>query len=448
VAGNWFDSSFPYVTRFFSDGRAAQVNTQVVAEAANLFVNNTGHYAFTNFSYPNGTFAALGFGTSVFRVFPNQVGDGMAGINDSGAAVGYTMAGRTFIRAAGGGVTFLPFPTGITSMSPYGINNAGQVIGQACSSQRCSEVFLYSSGNVIDLATRISPQNDYSLLNGLSDGGAFLAQDPQGNRDVIEPVKPLFVANSSNTVTAYVPPYTGAPISTTSYFVSAPDGMAFDGKRNLYVANSGTNDVTEYAPPYIAEPIATIKNGINQPKGVAFDRSTGDLFVACADSVQIYAPPYTGTPIGRLTNAVNHPDAVAFDSKRDLFVSNIGNSTITIYQPPYTGAPTVTISKGRAYPRSLALNARGDLFVGFDTKYEPPTEEVVEYAPPYTGAPIATITDDVNAPYGLAVDGSGDLFVANFSNNNVTAYAPPYTGAPFATISTGVSTPNGLAFGP
>ncbi|HEV3155439.1 MAG TPA: NHL repeat-containing protein [Candidatus Baltobacteraceae bacterium] len=446
AANDMFSSSGPYLTQYFTNGQPAHVFHRDMGMAQNVFLSATGHFAYTNFIYLSGSYAAVGFGSNLMHIF-EHVNNAIAGINDRDVAVGYDN-NQAFLYSAAAGTTFISLPSGIVSMTPTGINNAGQVIGQACTLKRCLETFLYSSGNVIDVSAQISPKNSYRLIPGLADNGNFVAADPQGNYDIIQPAKPLFVGNwIANTVTAYAPPYT-VPLSTTSYFLSYPEGLAFDGKGNLFVANSGADDILEFAPPYTGEPIASIKRQVYAPRGLAFGPS-GNLFVASGDSVRIYPPPYTGGPIGRIVNGVRHPSAVAFDSKGNLFVANLGGSTVTEYAPPYTGAPIVRISNPLGYPRSLVLDAHDDLFVGNDTRLQN-FNAVLEYAPPYTGSPIATITNGVSGPYGLAMDAGGNLFVANFTSptSDVTAYAPPYTGAPIVIITNGVRDPWGLAFAP
>jgi len=153
--------------------------------------------------------------------------------------------------------------------------------------------------------------------------------------------KPLFVANeTSNKVTEYASPYTGAPIATISNSVNHPQGLAFDASGDLFVANYTKANVTEYAPPYTGAPTATISNSVSFPQGLAFDAS-GDLFVANAVGqgpngyVTEYAPPYTGAPIATITNSVG-VDVVglAFDASGDLFVANSNNNNVTEYAPP------------------------------------------------------------------------------------------------------------------
>lgn len=256
--------------------------------------------------------------------------------------------------------------------------------------------------------------------------------------------KALFIANNStNTVTEYAPPYTGAPAVTISNGVSGPTGLAVDARGNLFVS-TGSNSVVEYAPPYTGAPTATISSGLSQPFGPAFDQS-GNLFVANAgsNSATEYAPPYTGAPAATISNSVNEPFGLTLDSSDNLFISNYGSATVTEYAPPYTGAPTVTVSSGLSQPFGVAVDSSGNLFVANGGN-----NTVTEYAPPYNGAAAGTISSGLSKPIALVFDTSDNLFVANEMGNNVTEYAPPYSGAPSVTISKSVNSPLGVALSP
>jgi len=108
-------------------------------------------------------------------------------------------------------------------------------------------------------------------------------------------------------VTVYAPPYTNAPATTIAAGINAPVSIAFDGKSDLFVVNSGNDTVTEYAPPYTGAPIATV--GVAAAPLQLLIDGAGDLFVSSSSTteVQEIAPPYTavtqtmfvtGTPAG------------------------------------------------------------------------------------------------------------------------------------------------------
>lgn len=87
----------------------------------------------------------------------------------------------------------------------------------------------------------------------------------------------LFVPNQgANTVTAYAPPYSGAP-TIISGGQSQPIALAIDAAANLYVANYGNNTVTMYSPPYVGASWVTLSNGVNTPQALALSPPTGGM---------------------------------------------------------------------------------------------------------------------------------------------------------------------------
>jgi sugar lactone lactonase YvrE len=112
---------------------------------------------------------------------------------------------------------------------------------------------------------------DFTISNGVSDptGAAF---DSKGN---------LYVTNNANsTVTIYKPPLSAssAPSATLTNGVQYPYQDAFDSEGNLYVANGWlsygqqANTVTMYVPPFSGCSqglTTTITSGLNFPNGIA-----------------------------------------------------------------------------------------------------------------------------------------------------------------------------------
>ena len=109
---------------------------------------------------------------------------------------------------------------------------------------------LLSSSDIATLnytGLAIAPATFTASASGATNGTAAFA-----------PVSYLYVANSTNTVTVYAPPYTGAPAALISNSLNGPFGVAFLSG-NLFVANfnsfgSPASKVTEYAPPYTGHP--------------------------------------------------------------------------------------------------------------------------------------------------------------------------------------------------
>jgi hypothetical protein len=237
----------------------------------------------------------------------------------------------------------------------------------------------------------------------------------------------MFVANEAGSVTLYRLPFAGdaAPLETiagSKTGLSAPDGVAVNSARDLFVTNVEKNSVLEFAPG---------ANGNVSP-------------IAALDGPNTQL----GSPVG-----------VAVDSSGDLWVFNMGG-TITEYPPGSSGnvAPVHAINVwGPQYPcqqvsndpQTIAVDPSGNLWVDCGSM-------VLEYGPGATdGAdPEAVVTGpmtglETGASYccgyagGLALDGSGDIFVANEYNEtteaapSITEYPPGSDGdiAPVSTIS-------------
>jgi len=102
---------------------------------------------------------------------------------------------------------------------------------------------------------------------------------------------------------------------------SGPQGLATDGKGNLYVADTGNTRIQIYAPPYTKMP-KTLSDPGQNPVGVSVLNS-GE-FVAVMNiggSVTLYKDGKAGPPI-----PVGRMYFCAFDAKGDLYVDGLNSS--------------------------------------------------------------------------------------------------------------------------
>lgn len=158
-----------------------------------------------------------------------------------------------------------------------------------------------------------------------------------------------------------------------------------------------------------------------------------------ASEVLMYDPKKANPPSeGSISDGVSDPAGLAVDEKGALYVSNLGNNTITVY-PAGKTSPSLTIDSGLDGNYGVAVDSKGDVFA---TNLDNNT--VTGYRPGKT-SPYETITGFDN-PVGIAVDDSDNVYVACDSNN--TIYIIPAGSSEMENSGlTGLSGPIGVAFG-
>jgi hypothetical protein len=167
-----------------------------------------------------------------------------------------------------------------------------------------------------------------------------------------------FVANASTAVNLFTPPFTNssAPSTVVSGGLVSAIGDVLDNLGDLYVANSGVgggtgSNLEVFVPPYTGAPsVTTPTQAATAYRKMAGSGST--LYVCSVAGttgrIDAYGLPLTNTsvPAFAITTGVNVPEAIAFDQNGNMYVGNLGNSTITVYAPPFTAtsAPAVTLT--------------------------------------------------------------------------------------------------------
>ncbi len=248
---------------------------------------------------------------------------------------------------------------------------------------------LAMTGKVTPAVTISASAANFGALS--NPGG--LAFDASGN---------LWVTNlSNNTLVKFTPAQlaaSGTPLPATTISSSAqfngsldqPNGLAFDKDGNLWVTNrNGPQPLIKYTPAQQAAggaltPVVMIgaTNGsLNFPVGLAFDAG-GNLWVAnnLANTVVMFLPvrvAASGSPAPDLTlgangNSLKGPAGLAFDAGGNLWVANLGSSTLvqfkgstflpaggaTIHPTSVTASPTpnLTIQTGNLSSAGLAFD--------------------------------------------------------------------------------------------
>jgi sugar lactone lactonase YvrE len=284
-------------------------------------------------------------------------------------------------------------------------------------------VFVADSRN--NTIRRITPAGVVTTLAGTAgswgsaDGTGAAARFNGPSGVAVDGAGNVFVADSDNTIrkitpTRAVTTFAGTADSTgssdgtgaTARF-SSPSGVAVDGAGNVFVADSGNNTIRKITPAGMVTTLAGAASSgsadgtgaaarFNSPESVAVD-GAGNVFVADWGNSTIRKI----TPSGVVTTfagtagsygsadgtgaaaSFSFPTGVAVDGSGNLFVADLGNSTIRKITP----AGVVTTLAGTA---GSSGSADG------------------------TGAAAR-----FNGPHGVAVDGSGDVFVADTGNNAI-----------------------------
>jgi hypothetical protein len=215
-------------------------------------------------------------------------------------------------------------------------------------------------------------------------------------------------STSANAVSEIAPPYTGAITSITSG-VDDPYGVAFDSADNLYVANYGNSKLGVYANGAYATEKYTVS--LTSP-GYSATRFGSLLYVGEGSGVEVFSLPITSsaaTPIVKITTGVNEAYSVALDAAGDLFVSNLGASTVTEYPAPLASgeAPSVTLTGGMSGPCNIVFDANGNLYVN---NYS--GGDIEEFDPPFTisSVPVGTTSTMSDPCFGALVPSSASAF--------------------------------------
>ena len=277
----------------------------------------------------------------------------------------------------------------------------------------------------------------------------------------------IYIANGGTssiapTVTVYAASATGnaAPIRTiagSKTKLSAPEGIAVDASRKIYVTND-TPSVTVYAAGASgnaapAQDITGSKTLLDNPHGIALDSADNVYVDNIADpvsvpaSISVYAAGASGNvaPIQDISGSntqLNGVTGVATNSGGTIFAGNSDPGKITIYAAGATGnvKPVRSISGSKTQLNGLAgvaLDATGKVYV---VQTEASVSSVLVFGSKASGnvKPLTAISGSktgLTFPSGIAVDSAGKIYVSNAfvscecpNNGSVVVFATGSSG--------------------
>jgi len=216
-------------------------------------------------------------------------------------------------------------------------------------------------------------------------------------------------------------------LSTLSYSINNPEGLAVDGSGNLYVTDYTSNSVKEILavngsiPP--SPTIRTLATGFNQPTGVALD-SSGNLYVADSgnNAVKEILAVNGGMPasptVVTLGSGFKTPYGVGVDRAGNVFVADSGNSAvkeIVAVNGSIPASPTILTLETNAPVINLAFDGSGNLYL---TCFNSPVVELLAVNGSIPPSPTMRLFGNtLGSPIGLAVDSSGNVYVTNNQNS-------------------------------
>lgn len=285
------------------------------------------------------------------------------------------------------------------------------------------------------------------------------------------------------------------PLSSTSapnFSLTGVGGLFLGAnKSNVAVANnvSGICTISIFTQPLTSTSTAAATEAPDVPCELGAFDSSGNLWVAQANSIAEYTTPFSTnqTPALTVTTSVVAPIGVAFDSAQNLYVINSGFSStspqLLVFAPPYTSAPIIralplgtpaevvgvavngtTVAVG-VYGQTAGARPHGGSRTASEAQWpfagrpgatigrvSAAAGEVLLYTTPITSASNPTATIPEPSAEAVAFDSSGNLYVGDFATSTGTVdvfNAPLSSSSTIAySITSGIDNPGGIGFGP
>jgi hypothetical protein len=269
--------------------------------------------------------------------------------------------------------------------------------------------------------------------------------------------------------------FSGDGATALSASLNLPSGVAVDGPRDIFIADTANNVVREVvAATGAIQTIAGTTGGtLNGPTGVFVD-SSNNVYIAdtknnvirevsgSTGAVQIIVgtgtPGYLGDNGPPSQAELKLPTSVYVDPAGDIFIADTGNNVIrevvfatgkiqtvagmNAGSPGFGGDGGLATSALLSSPSGVFLDALGNIFIA-DTGNNVIREVLISnhniqtvagshaLGAGYSGDGGTATSAQLNAPLSVIVDPSGDLFIADTANNVIREV----TGGKISTVA-------------
>jgi large repetitive protein len=226
----------------------------------------------------------------------------------------------------------------VVELSPFAVNFWGVSIGTTSQTATLSYNVVASNETSPNVLTQGAPNLDFTLAGGSTCTGAVVEASQCTVNVTFAPKTPglrmgavQLTDSFGNVPTTMLRGIGQGPAiafgpgaqTTVASGLSYPEGVAVDGKGDVFIANHEGGSVLE-VPAGCTNTTCqtTLATGLVGPEGVAVD-GAGDLFIAATGNSSVMELPWTGTGYGSATTVVGGllaPNDVAVDGAGDLFI--------------------------------------------------------------------------------------------------------------------------------